>query len=165
MHTTLQEPVGPELQRIGDIHRDAARIRLDVLPPPLRRFDLQCGHGLREEQRQTAKIGVSARIQVLVPGVFLSTARAVYHVAQMAVAVPRVAVAVEEGALGDFEDDGDQSQELVHDVLVDVAMEALDFGPMALDHVRVRALVLRDELEDVVHLHIVAPARQDLDGA
>lgn len=75
MHTTLQEPVCPKLQRIRDVNRDAARLRLNVLPLPAGRFDLQRGDGLREEEGETAEVVVAAGVEVFVAGVFGGCAR------------------------------------------------------------------------------------------
>jgi hypothetical protein len=45
------------------------------------------------------------------------------------------------------------------------AVEALDLGVVAQYHIRVRALVPRNELENVVQLDVVAQAGEELDGA
>lgn len=48
---TLEIPIRPELERIGNIHRNAAGQGLDILPLPLGRFDLQRCDRLAEEKR------------------------------------------------------------------------------------------------------------------
>lgn len=109
MHTTLQEPVCPKLQRIRDVNRDAARLRLNVLPLPAGRFDLQRGDGLREEEGETAEVVVAAGVEVFVAGVFGGAARAVEHVAEVAVTVTCITMAGEQGAFGEFEDERDET--------------------------------------------------------
>lgn len=93
---------------------------------------------------------MSARVDVAVLCVLLGRACPRHHVPQVAVGVTFVAVARDEVVLGQLEDDGDEPEELVDDVLVDVAVELLDLGVVLPDHSWVGAFILRDELEDVV---------------
>lgn len=165
MDTALQKAVCPELQRIGDVDRDGLVDGLDVLPRPVGGLDLQRSHRLAEQQRDGAKVGVAAGHDILVPLVLLGGARAVDHVPQVAVAAPVVAVSVDQVLLRQLQQRRDDAEDLVDDLLVHEAVEALDLGVVAQYHIRVRALVPRNELENVVQLDVVAQAGEELDGA
>lgn len=85
MDAALQVAVGPELQRVGDVDGDAARVRFHVLPGAVGHDDLEGGDGLAEEERQAAEVGVAAAVDVFVPGVYFGRAGAVVHIAEMAI--------------------------------------------------------------------------------
>jgi hypothetical protein len=42
----LEEPVGQELEHVGDVDRDGFGVRLDVFPLPFGRADLERRYGL-----------------------------------------------------------------------------------------------------------------------
>lgn len=46
MDAALEEAVGEKLERIREVDRDASRVRLDPLPLPFGRADLERGYGL-----------------------------------------------------------------------------------------------------------------------
>ena len=71
-------------------------------------------------------------------------------------------MAVEQKVLRKLEDNCNETKQFKHDRLVHVAMKPLNLSPVSLDDVRVRPFVLRDELEDIIHLHVITPARKDL---
>ena len=71
-------------------------------------------------------------------------------------------MAVEQKVLRKLEDNCNETKQLKHDRLVHVAMKSLNLSPVSLDDVRVGPFVLRDELEDIIHLHVITPARKDL---
>lgn len=54
------QTVGQERQSVRCITRNPAGHRLNILPLPLRRADLQPRHVLAEQQRQTTEVGVAA---------------------------------------------------------------------------------------------------------
>lgn len=56
----LQLTVRQEAQCVCSVTSNTSVNRSDILPLSLRRTNLQSGHMLREQQRQTAKIRVSA---------------------------------------------------------------------------------------------------------
>lgn len=84
-----------------------AGLRLHISPRAGGRFDLEGCDGPCKEEGQTAEVSMAARVEVLEVCVFFLHAGPVDHVAEVAVVVARVAVAVEEGVFGEFEDDGD----------------------------------------------------------
>lgn len=165
VHAGLQIPVRPELQHIGNIDRDAAGVRFHPLPTPIRRQNLQRRDRLPEQQRQRAEVRVPLRVHVLELRILLCRARVVQHVPQMAVRDIIVLVPVRQRVLRQFEHKRDQRQQLLHRVLRDVALETLNFLAVLVDDIRVRARELGREFEDVVHLDVVAQAREDFDAA
>jgi hypothetical protein len=89
----------------------------------------------------------------------------VLHIPQVGVAADVVAMSLQEIILGQFEDEGEEHEELIHDVVVDVAREVLDDGTILVDDLRVRPLKLGDEVGDVVDLGVVEDTRVHLPQA
>lgn len=104
-------------------------------------------------------------VDVLELCVHLRRPSVVQHVPEMTIGDVVVLVPVRQGILWHLEHERDQREELLHGILGDVALEALDLLTVLLDDFRVRARQLRDEFEDVVHLDVVAEARENFDGA
>lgn len=71
-------------------------------------------------------------------------------------------MAQQEELLRQFQDDGEQDEELSRDVFVDVARKGLDVGAVSVDHGRMRARQLGYELGDVVDLGVVEDPRAHL---
>lgn len=105
---------------------------------------------------------MSARVEVLKAGILLCAARAVDHIPQMTVTISVIAMAIDQKILGKLEDNRNETKQFKHDRLMHVTMKPLDLSPVSLDNFRVRPFVLRDELEDIVHLYVITPAREDL---
>lgn len=105
---------------------------------------------------------MSARVEVLKAGILLRAACAVDHISQMTVTLPVIAMAVDQKVFGKFKDNRNETKQFKHDRLMHVAMKPLDLSPVSLDDIRVGPFVLRNKFEDIVHLHIITPAREDL---
>jgi hypothetical protein len=133
----LEEPVGEELQRIRHIDRDAAVVRTNPLPRAiLRRItNLQRRNGLTKQEGETAKVGVALDPDIVELGVGGRVAGVVLHVPQVAVRGGLfVPVALGEVVLGKLEDNGEEDEELVDDVVMDVAGEMLNLGAVLGDY-------------------------------
>jgi hypothetical protein len=159
MNAALKEAIRQELESIGDIHRDAAVVRLNPLPVAIASADLQGGDGLAEEQGQAPKVGVPFDPNVVKLGIGGRITRVVLHVPEMTVR-DGLLVPVTDGKiiLGKLEDDGKQSQKLLNHIVVDVAGEVLDLRLIVLDDAWMGPLQCRDEFGNVVDLRIVENA-------
>ena len=165
VHTALEVAVGPEMQHVGRVDNDAAGDMLDIGPSAIGQLQLQTTHGLREDKGDAAKVGVAADVDVLVLVVDLGGPRVVLDVAQKRRAVLLVPVVLRERLLGYFEHQCQQTQHLGRDMLVHVAVEALNIGVALLHKLGVRPLMLGDELEDMVAFPVIPEPGELLNGA
>lgn len=134
MDAAPEKTVGQELQRVGDVDGDGAVEGPHPLPAAVLAAHLQGRDGLAEQQGEAAEVGVALDPDVVEPRVGLGVAGVVLHVPQVAVREGVVAVEMGEVVLGKLEDDGEEGQELLDDVMVDVAGELLDLGLVGVDH-------------------------------
>lgn len=166
MHATLQIPVGEDGQHIGDVDRHSAFRNPNPFPGGiLVLLHLEGGDRLLEKERNRAVVSVATRIEVLELLVHLSWTGAVHHVAETAVAIRLVPMTVGDLVFGELEDDGEKLKQFVPDVLVDVAVEPFDLLPVPTEYFGMVALILRQELHDVVELNVVPQTREDLNGS
>lgn len=82
----------------------------------------------------------------------------------MAVAVGIITVSIDEIIFRYFQDNRDQGHKLADNVLMYVSMEFLDLGVVGSDNVWMGPFILREELEDVVHLDIVSDSWEQFYG-
>lgn len=162
VNAALEEAIRQELESIGNIHSDAAVVRLNPLPAAIGSADLQSGDGLAEEKGQAPKVGVPFDPNVVKLGIGGRITRVVLHVPEMTVR-DGLLVPVTDGKiiLGKLEDDGKQSQKLPDYIVVDVAGEVLDLWLIVLNDAWMGPLKCRDEFGNVVDLRIVEDARGD----
>lgn len=97
-------------------------------------------------------------------GILLGRPTVILHVPEMAITLLVVPVVLEEEILGQFEDDGEEDEQLADDLEMDVSREAFDLGPVSRDDGRVVARVPSGEFGNVVDLRVVADAGLDLAG-
>ena len=107
MDAALEEAVGEKGERVGNVDRDAAGVRLDPFPRLLGRADLQRGHGLAEQERHGSKVGVAFYPDAAELLVHRWLPVVVFHVAQMAVGLLVIAMAFQKVGFGKLEDDGE----------------------------------------------------------
>lgn len=145
--------IGQERQSVGCVTGNAALDGLDILPVALGGSNLQAGHMLAEQQRQRSEIRMTAfGVRLSLVPVFLAP-RIVDHVSKMVVRDLIVCVQFRQVVLGQFQDDADQSQELVHHFFVHILVESADllpigFGYLVLGHIGVgRYVFMNVELD------------------
>lgn len=155
--SALQIPAAQEFERICDIHNDGIPRTLDILPRPFRSLHLEPSHGLVEQKRQRVVVRVSfgpdvASSLVLFPGTGM-----VLHVPQILEALGLIPVPLHKVLLViKLQNKRKQAQEGEQKVIVDFEREVPYLVPVVRDDSRVRSLVLRRELGDVVALVVVA---------
>ena len=153
MNRRLEEVASQSLQRVADVDRDGLVLRLDPLPLLLRIQNLQSSNGLAEEKRDTAQVGVTRRVELANLLVNLRRARCVVHVAKMVFTLDVVLVLFDELIfVGQFENDGEQAEELDDDFVVALPAEGFDLFDVVLQDRRLCALVVAVELGDVIDL-------------
>jgi hypothetical protein len=156
MNRRLEEVTSQSLQRVADVDRDGLVLRLDPLPLLLRVQNLQSSDGLAEEERDAAQVSVAWRIELADLLVDFRGAGCVVHVAEMVFAFNVVLVVSDELIfVGDFEDDGEEAEELDDDFAVAFAAEGFDFFDVVLQDGGLGTLVVAVELREVIHLHVV----------
>lgn len=104
---------GPEIERVAHIAHDASVHGRHIAPRALRRLDLQARDVLRPEERQGPEIRVRAGPRVVDLRVVGGGPWVVQHVPQVVVAGVVVAVALGEEVLGQFEDGGEEDEDLL----------------------------------------------------
>lgn len=80
----------------------------------------------------------------------------------MAVGFFAITMALNEIVLGQFQDNREENQQLGDYVVDDMLPETFDLVPVVLDELRVRTLVMRDKLWNVVDFSVVVLAGHDL---
>lgn len=163
VHAALQPPVRQHGHDIGDIHRQRAGTDGEVFPFRVIVFlDLEGGDGLLEHEGDGAIVGMSPGVEMLVFLVLFGCAGPVTHVAETAVAFCLIAMSVHKLVFWEFQDDCKQPEEFISNMLVAVAVELLDFFPVASHYVWMGPIVLGEEFHDIVKFDIVAKSGQDL---
>lgn len=160
VHGALQIPAAQELERVGDVDNDRVPWRPDVLPLPLGRLHLQARHRLVEQERKRVVVGVPLGPNIPRRGVLLPRTGEVPHVPQVLEPLGVIAVPPHEEVLVlELQNSREQSQQREQQRVVHPAREVADLLPVVEDRLRVRPLVLRRELGDVVSL-VIVPRRQ-----
>jgi hypothetical protein len=72
---------------------------------------------------------------------------------------------VRDLVFGQLQDYGKKLQQLVPNVLVNVAVEALNLLPVLTEYIWVLALILRQELHDVVEFNVIPQPWENLNGS
>jgi hypothetical protein len=152
----LEEVARQSLQRVADVYRDGFVLRLDPLPLLLRVQDLQSSDWLTEQERDAAQVGVAWRVELADLLVDFRGAGGVVHVAEVVFAFDVVLVVLDELVfVGQFEDDGEEAEELDDYFIVALAAEGLDLFDVVLQDRRLCTLVVTIEFGDVENLNIV----------
>lgn len=80
MNTRLDQPARQRRQRITGVDRNSAILRLHPLPLALGIEDLESCHGLAEEKRHCAKVGVAGAVELADLFVLFGASRGIMHV-------------------------------------------------------------------------------------
>jgi hypothetical protein len=111
---------------------------------------------LAEEKRDAAQVGVAWRVELADLFVDLRGAGGVVHVAEVVFAFDVVLVVFDELVfVGEFEDDGEEAQELDDYFVVALSAEGFDFFDVCLQDRRLCTLVVTIEFGDVENLNVV----------
>jgi hypothetical protein len=133
MNRRLEEVASQSLQRVADVDRDGLVLRLDPLPLLLRVQNLQSSNWLAEEKRDTAQVSVAWRVEFADLLVNLRGARRIVHVAKMVFTLDVVLMLFDELVfVGEFENDGEEAEELDDDFVVALSAEGFDFFDVVL---------------------------------
>lgn len=135
MHTALEEPVREELQSIGHIDGNAPVQRSHPLPSTVISADLQGRNGLSEQKGEASKVSVALDPDIVELLIRCGISGVVLHVPKVTVR-NGVIVAMKLGkvVLRHLKNDGEEGEELLDDVVVDVAGEVFDFRAVVVDN-------------------------------
>ena len=152
----LEEVARQSLQSVADVDRDGLVLRLDPLPLSLRVQNLQSSDGLAEEKRDASQVGVAWRVELTDLLVDFWGAGCVVHVAEVVFACDVVLVVSDELVfVRQFEDDGEEAEELNDYFAVALSAEGFDLFDVVLQDRRLWTLVVAVELGEVVNLNII----------
>jgi hypothetical protein len=133
MNRRLEEVASQSLQSVANIDRDSLVLRLDPLPLLLRVQNLQSSDGLAEEKRNATQVSVAWRVQLADLLVDFWRARRIVHVAEVVFAFDVVLMLFDELIfVGQFENDGEEAQELDDDFVVALSAEGFDLFDVVL---------------------------------